>query len=122
MDSTYNHAEAFCLMNYRCEKCKTIEVLWNSRDGVTPYIINCEKCDGHMQHIMGHDVRQENYIPKIGQRIFINMPLDYYKVYCRVKAKYIKEHTDGCMEKIQKIYNGLVREYKETDPFIVKIR
>ena len=38
----YKHAEAFCLMKYRCEKCGQAEVVWNSRDGVTPFIINCE--------------------------------------------------------------------------------
>ena len=50
MESKYKHAEAYCLMKYKCEKCRKTEILWNSRDGVTPFMINCEKCDGHMQH------------------------------------------------------------------------
>ena len=52
----YNHAEAFCIMKYHCEKCGKEELLWNSRDGVTPFIIGCsdEDCDGHMQHADWH--------------------------------------------------------------------
>jgi hypothetical protein len=39
LDKQYNHAEAFCVMTYRCRKCGTVEALWNSRDGVTPLAI-----------------------------------------------------------------------------------
>ena len=103
MDSKYKHAEAYCLMQYKCEKCGTGEILWNSRDGVTPFMINCEKCNGHMQHVnWNSDVRNENYIPKIGQRVFINMPKDYFKVYCRVRAKMIKDGVEGNTDKLQK--------------------
>ena len=122
MDSNYDHAEAYCLMNYKCEKCGQEEVLWNSRDGVTPFIINCEKCGGHMQHIdWNRDIRNKNYIPKSGQRVFINMPFDYWKVICRVKAKYIKDNVEGNTDTLQKIYNNLVKEYNKKEPFIIKI-
>lgn len=47
----YNHKEAFCLMNYRCEKCFLPEVLWNSRDGVTPFTLPCAKCGKTAVHI-----------------------------------------------------------------------
>lgn len=53
----FQHAEAFCVMTYQCEKCKRRELLWNSRDGVTPFLISCGKwegahgnCDGSMAH------------------------------------------------------------------------
>lgn len=122
MESKYEHAEAYCLMKYRCEKCGFTEKVWNSRDGVTPFIINCEKCSGHMQHIdWNEDKRLVNYIPEIGQRVFINMPLDYYKVYCRVKAKIIKDNVEGNTEPLQKIYKDLVKEYNAKEPYIIKI-
>ena len=41
MESKYKHAEAYCLMKYKCEKCGKTEILWNSRDGVTPFMIKC---------------------------------------------------------------------------------
>ena len=75
MESKYKYAEAYCLMKYKCEKC-----------------------DRHMQHTdWNEDKRIINYIPKIGQRVFIDMPFDYYKIYCRVRAKMIKAN----MTKIQ---------------------
>lgn len=118
----YKHAEAFCLMKYKCEKCGQAEVVWNSRDGVTPFIINCEKCGGNMQHIDWHsDVRQVGYIPKLGQRVFIDMPSDVFKIYCRVKAKYIKDNVEGNTEKLQKIYSKLLREYDKNEPYLMKI-
>lgn len=122
MDSEYNYAEAYCLMTYRCEKCGCTEVLWNSRDGVTPFIINCEKCNGQMQHTdWNEDKRVENYIPKIGQRVFIDMPLDYYKIFCRVRAKQIKDNVEGNTDPLQKIYKDLLKEYRKGEPYIIKI-
>jgi hypothetical protein len=122
MESKYKHAEAYCLMKYKCEKCRKTEILWNSRDGVTPFMINCEKCDGHMQHTdWNEDKRIINYIPKIGQRVFIDMPFDYYKIYCRVRAKMIKENVEGNTDTLQKIYNNLITEYNKKEPYIIKI-
>lgn len=39
----HQHAEAFNLMTYAC-KCGHREVIWNSRDGVTPFGLNCPSC------------------------------------------------------------------------------
>jgi hypothetical protein len=47
----HQHAEAFCNMKYVCQECGHSEMVWNSRDGVTPFIIGCTKCDGDMCHI-----------------------------------------------------------------------
>lgn len=35
----WNHAEAFCLMQYETDDGTDGEVVWNSRDGVTPFVI-----------------------------------------------------------------------------------
>lgn len=123
MESKYNHAEAYCLMTYQCSKCKCAERLWNSRDGVTPFSINCKKCGGQMIHVdWNNDVRDVNYIPIIGQRVFINVPLDIFKINCRVKAKYIKDNVEGNMDKISKIYNNLLKEYNKNEPYIITIQ
>jgi hypothetical protein len=34
------HKEAFALMLYRGEKPGRVETMWNTRDGVTPFIIS----------------------------------------------------------------------------------
>lgn len=35
----HNHSEAYCLMIYRSDDLTQEEVIWNSRDGVTPFVI-----------------------------------------------------------------------------------
>lgn len=47
----YKHREAYCLMNYKCEDCKHYEVIWNSRDGVTPFGTACPSCSGSLMHV-----------------------------------------------------------------------
>lgn len=80
----YNHTEAFCVMSYRCEKCKYNELLWNSRDGVTPFIINCTKCNGMMQHVCWEKDRCiPNFKPFKGMRIFIDLTKTEWKAYVK---------------------------------------
>ena len=70
----FNHKEAYCLMYYRCEKCGELERLWNSRDGVTPFVIGCRYCGGEAVHIMWqYDRCVPDYKPKPAERIFIDM-------------------------------------------------
>lgn len=81
----YAHGEAFCLMVYRCQRCGVIEVLWNSRDGVTPFGISCrtEACNtaGDFGSPMLHDLwKQDTCLPEFkpwpGMRIFRDLRPD----------------------------------------------
>lgn len=90
----YKHVEAYCLMQYECEECKHKEVLWNSRDGVTPFTIVCIKCGETAVHLeWGKDKRAPNYIPYVGQRIFIDMTLDRAKEIAKMRIAYFKKHN-----------------------------
>lgn len=80
---TLRHAEGLCHMWYKCEKCGKEERLWNSRPRVTPFMIGCSKegCDGTMQHENFHmDEFDISYQPKSGDRVFIDMPRELYKI------------------------------------------
>src|ERR1041385_5999692 len=69
----YNHIEAFCLMTYACERGHR-EIIWNSRDGVTPFVIPCAICGTEMTHINWRsDRREPAYQPQPGERMFVNM-------------------------------------------------
>ena len=59
--------EAYHLMQYKCNQCSTRSLIWNSRDGVTPFIISCS-CGGDRGHInWGSDVRMlPEYVPPPG--------------------------------------------------------
>lgn len=81
------HAEAFCLMYYQCEKCYIVELIWNSRDGVTPFIINCVACGGAMRHENWHlDKYLPDYVPQPGQRYFIDLTWPSYFRKMRANA------------------------------------
>ena len=67
--------EAFCLMYYENEETKTGFVIWNSRNGVTPFIV-FEEGKEYVHKHWGMDVPVTNQryinqeILKPGQRIF----------------------------------------------------
>ena len=82
--------EAFCLMKYRCENCRKEELIWNSRDGVTPFAIGCSFCksEGIMQHV---DWTGDKYLPdhfsKRGDRVFITMPDTILHLILKVRVE-----------------------------------
>lgn len=67
--STYNHAEAFCWMYYCSGDGKIGRWIYNSRDGVTPFITFHNGVQ--LRHtFMRHDLRQPNYKPVPGDWIW----------------------------------------------------
>lgn len=91
------HGEAFALMKYQNKVTGRIEWLWNSRDGVTPFVIDDPLCPAgeidrfvkrqaagkvdertepdprHMAHTdPGEDAFLPNFIPTDGTRIFMS--------------------------------------------------
>jgi hypothetical protein len=83
-------------MQYKCEHCGKVEVLWNSRDGVTPFGISCSLCvRGSMFHINWEEDKYEpKYIPIEGQRIFVDMPIEIKHVFVRKRIDKLWEHPD----------------------------
>ena len=68
--SEYLHGEAFMLMWYAC-KCGHRERIHTSRDGVTPFCLDCPSCGGPLQHVDWKlDERRPDYSPFKGQRYF----------------------------------------------------
>ena len=71
----FNHLEAFKVMEYRCDKCGQSEMIWNSRDGVTPMFLSCAICGEQSAHVNWKgDTFAPEHTPKPGERVFINMP------------------------------------------------
>ena len=82
------HGEAFMLMQYECSPsdtsrfggpapkpaCGHREVIWNSRDGVTPFTVDCRGCGGYASHVRwADDVYAPNHQPGIGERMFVDL-------------------------------------------------
>lgn len=119
------HKEAYCMMEYHCEKCHTSEFLWNSRDGVTPFIIGCKKCGGEMRHInWGGDKRMVDHVPKKGERIFITLPKEVNDIYNRKRIEMYWEGKNYPMKERfatkEEAFKALSGDtLKEGEPWIV---
>jgi hypothetical protein len=122
MTPKYNHAEAFKLMTYKCESCHYEERIWNSRDGVTPFGINCPKCNlATSRHINWQwDEYLPEYIPVRGQRVFVDMPESMKLVFARRRAfqapdKFLKERGISREE----LTASILEEMHEGEPFVI---
>lgn len=69
----YAHGEAFCLMTYRADDGSEEEVIWNSRDGVTPFVITL-RSGTQARHVDWHrDQRAPDFKPPPGMRVFVDL-------------------------------------------------
>jgi hypothetical protein len=70
------HPEAFCLMQYASKDGSERELIWNSRDGVTPFCI-LSRSSVEMQHV---NWKQDRYVPqhlpRVGDRIFVDLTFE----------------------------------------------
>lgn len=73
---TRRFGEAYMLMKYRHQKTGEIEWVWNSRDGISPFIILARGQtgrDAYMSHDdWGEDALVPNFVPPVGMRVFID--------------------------------------------------
>jgi hypothetical protein len=94
------HAEAFCLMQYECKPresrfgaeprpgCGTVEWIWNSRDGVTPFGVDCRACGGEALHARwGEDQYAPGHMPPIGSRMFVDLTEERAKQLAAATAR-----------------------------------
>lgn len=67
----HTHAEAYCRMEYFAKSINRMIVIWNSRDGITPF---CAFIDGvEYQHVnWALDQWQRYWVPDVGDLIFID--------------------------------------------------
>lgn len=66
-------AEGFCNMVYVCEHCHTTDMIWNSRDGVTPFMLSCLACEGTMKHSGNWRLEKEyTELPDDATRVFVD--------------------------------------------------
>jgi hypothetical protein len=97
----YQHGEAFMLMTYLCEDCGTKEKLWNTRDGVTPFCIDCRKCNGDMNHTdWNSDVRDAQFRHQFEVGMFLTMRVfvdaaDFPRMMRRKATEYVNRQWEA---------------------------
>ena len=72
--TTYEHGEAFMMMRYESDDAATWMHIWNSRDGVTPFVCSHPVTGVEMQHVRwGNDHRVPDYEPFEGEWVFADL-------------------------------------------------
>jgi hypothetical protein len=87
----YNHKEAFCLMTYKSKTTGLTELIWNSRDGATPFCIKMQ--DGSEgEHInWNNDRLAPCHIPNVGDRVFVNLTAEHATKF---RTEYVDRYWD----------------------------
>ncbi len=71
--SGYKHGEAFCHMRYLADDGSQELSVWNSRDGVTPFVISLPSGRG-ATHVDWHQDRYDpTHVPAVGDWIFVDL-------------------------------------------------
>lgn len=100
--SAYRHKEAYCLMKYASQDGAIIEWIWNSRDGVTPFIVRSIDGTKELQHVDWQlDRCMPSYKPLSGERIFVDATEALLRP--RVEA-YVAKHWNNPMAAMQERY------------------
>lgn len=87
------HVEAFCLMRYT-DMEGNVEVIWNSRDGVTPFIVH-SPAGLESQHTNWHlDEYAPLYVPDVGERIFVDMTEQMARAIARRRIEQYWSHPE----------------------------
>lgn len=123
----HNHPEAFCLMAYQAEGApeSPIEWIWNSRDGVTPFIVHSGDDDGvPLQHVeWERDIYAPRYAPSIGQRVFIDLTREAGERYLRARIdrqwESMSERWATPAEAYEALIGGVIEAVDKRQPNVV---
>lgn len=109
----YKHKEAFCLMIYENKDGSIQETLWNSRDGVTPYIIRDRSGSIELTHVKwGWDHCVPNHKPRPGDRIFASITLEKAR---ESRTRYVEKYWDESMEQMFGSKANAIEKLAEAD-------
>lgn len=108
----HQHVEAFCLMQYACRECRHSEIIWNSRDGVTPFGTACPSCGGaSLYHVnFAMDRYAPDHKPHKGQRVWISMTLERARAFARRRVLSYKKSGEETELIIDAVANDLYRD------------
>lgn len=91
---SHQHIEAFCLMWYQCKTCGHLERIWNSRDGVTPFGIQCPSCSSQeCTHVaFGSDQYEPQHTMNRYQKFWRDGTPDEAEAFMRRRFEMMREH------------------------------
>lgn len=103
--SLHQHQEAFCHMRYRSDNGQDEVSIWNSRDGVTPFVITIPGTDKQGKHIEWHlDRYDPDYKPKEGDWIFVDLTPERAREAAKRNAAH---YWDNNIADAQRLYKSV---------------
>lgn len=70
----HEHVEALRLLLYSSEDGREIETIWNSRDGVAPFVVVSRDNSRELRHVLwGGDPYAPHHVPNVGDRIIVSI-------------------------------------------------
>lgn len=95
----HKHVEAFNLMKYLSDDGTEEEIIWNSRDGVTPFVVSLRsgKSATHVDWV--RDVYSPDFDPPVGSRVFVDLTLEAARRYAEKRTEqYWRTNAFGCRQ------------------------
>lgn len=106
----FKSKEAFCVMQYACEECGNIERLWNSRDGVTPFVISSACCDKALsKHVAFSQDWATPAPPAYVKRVFVTMTR---KLAVIAAIRQVQGYPERTKKMLAESYIGANTEYE----------
>lgn len=125
----HDHVEAFCLMKYRADDGEE-EILWNSRDGVTPFMIRL-RSGKEASHVEWHlDKYAPDYIPPVGSRIFADLTEEKAREMVRERVEELWNHSEypahayfeSKKDFEEALTRDMLRAVQDHSPVVIEVR
>lgn len=114
----YQHAEAFCLMKYTSDDGTEEEIIWNSRDGVTPFVITLRSGKTAMHRDWGADQCVPDYKPLPGSRMFVDLTEERAREIGAERGAYYRDNNvAGACDQFQEEMIRII-----TDAILAEVR
>ena len=107
----HNFKESFMRMKYASKDGSRVEWIWNSRDGITPFIVFTEDDDKggvELSHVDWHlDQYRPGYTPEPGERVFVTLTEEA----ARPKAvAYVEKYWEHPERSMREVFAPLTKE------------
>ena len=124
MGTVNQHAEAFCVMTYRCGECGHDHFFWNSRDGVTPFMTQhlCNVClaTRPMTHVNFKNDTPCEKPPEVVDGVFIDLSHETaHKLTVDRIAAFVAQHGHDPSGALEDHVNELYGDGKR--PYLISI-
>jgi hypothetical protein len=91
----HQHPEAFALMTYASRDGRIKEVIWNSRDGVTPFCVTALDGETELTHVNWQgDIYAPDWVPPLGSRMFVDLTPERAKQAALKNARAFWDHPE----------------------------